>query len=406
LYYGSVNVDLKTYQLGKKEVYNSIISELKDGNKTIHEGLFDYYREGLHKSVNQVLDDDKYFDLQQKFTLNTSQFSAAKAFQVTQMVQRQARDKDGNLRSPEEFEKQARSVLGIFENYQKTEQISTIARARTAKQWDKFQQPSRLRLYPNMKWLPSRSATKRDEHIPFYNKVWAKDDPFWDRNTPGALWGCKCDWTDTDEPASGITDDTEAAKGLKGNPWKTGKIFSDDASYYSPASIKAIRDVEYKDALSTLRINVNADSSEIGDNIRTGRILLDNFKEMELSISGHFDAGKNPEYILNSMVADAKRVETWNVASSFKGAKEQKCEVVIIDLFKMEKYKPNVNEISKNIRNRYADFTNGSIKECYVVWKSKAVKIPSELFSGVTTQKEAKKVEAKIHKLLTSTFLS
>lgn len=62
------------------------------------------------------------------------------------------------------------------------------------------------------------------------------------------------------------------------------------------------------------------------------------------------------------------------------------------------------NSIIKNIRNRYADFISGSIKECYIVLKNKAVKIPSDLFSGVTNQKKAKKVEAKIHKLLTSTF--
>ena len=53
---------------------------------------------------------------------------------------------------------------------------------------------------PNIKWLPSRSVNRREEHEQFYNRIWPKDDPFWDHNQPGNLWNCKCDWQQTDEP--------------------------------------------------------------------------------------------------------------------------------------------------------------------------------------------------------------
>lgn len=85
---------------------------------------------------------------------------------------------------------------------------------------------------PNIKWLPSRSVNRREEHEQFYNRIWPKDDPFWDHNQPGNLWNCKCDWQQTDEPP---TDNNPTSriqhKGLDGNPAKTGQIFSDEASY-------------------------------------------------------------------------------------------------------------------------------------------------------------------------------
>lgn len=362
-------------QLASGAEFDKVIDQVRNSPDKINNALYDKYRNNLHKAVEQVLGgDDNYTDLYNRFKLNTSKFTAAKAFQATQML----KDADDN---------KAKLVLGTMERYQKTEYNTTIARARTGKQWGKFSEPARRRLYPNLKWIPSRSATKRDEHIRFYNKVWPKDDPFWTRNTPGALWGCKCDWTDTDEPPTGDADNTVAAKGLQGNPGITGQVFSDDASYYTSNSLKAIKDVEYKDAASNLRINVNAHDVEISDNIRTGRVLLSNFKEMELTIAGHFANQKNPEYLLNGAVADAKRVKSWNVASSFNSAKVQNADVVVIDLFNLENgNRINTKKLVTNIRNRHKDFTSGSVKSCYVTWKNKAVLIEGKLFEGINEQ--------------------
>lgn len=93
---------------------------------------------------------------------------------------------------------------------------------------------------PNIKWLPSRSVNRREEHEQFYNRIWPKDDPFWDHNQPGNLWNCKCDWQQTDEPP---TDNNPSSriqhKGLDGNPAKTGQIFSDEASYIADAPAEA-----------------------------------------------------------------------------------------------------------------------------------------------------------------------
>lgn len=106
-------------------------------------------------------------------------------------------------------------------------------RARTAKQFEEFMKPNNMRLFPNLKWLPSRSADPRQSHTAFYNRVWAKDDPFWPTNAPGNEWNCKCDVEETDEP---LTDNSAVPEtvipiGLEGNPAQTGEIFTDKTNY-------------------------------------------------------------------------------------------------------------------------------------------------------------------------------
>ena len=112
-------------------------------------------------------------------------------------------------------------------------------RTRTAKQWTDFtSDPTANMLYPNLKWLPSRSANRREEHIPFYGLVLPKTDEFWQHNQPGNLWNCKCDWEETDEQPSSYIPKDIYAKGLEGNPAQTGQIFTDKASYINRAGKK------------------------------------------------------------------------------------------------------------------------------------------------------------------------
>ena len=82
----------------------------------------------------------------------------------------------------------------------------------------------------------SRSANPREAHRRFWNRIWPKDDPFWNENTPGSLWNCKCDWEQTNKPATdGNPTTTVTAKGLSGNPAKTGQIFTDSHPYIAKA---------------------------------------------------------------------------------------------------------------------------------------------------------------------------
>lgn len=222
------------YNLSKRELYEKVIRDVMEGKAgNIHPDVYQAYSDNLRKAVGGVFPQgnpgDPYFDLEAQLQANVTRFAAYKAWHLTEQLKKQREKWDND----DDFQKVAKSVLNTFNRYQAAEYNTATARARTAKQWTDFNaDPIANELYPNLRWLPSRSASPREEHIVFYNRVWAKTDPFWSVNQPGNLWNCKCDWEETDDP---VTDDnpTDAhhARGLEGNPAETGEIFGENCTY-------------------------------------------------------------------------------------------------------------------------------------------------------------------------------
>ena len=211
------------YDITQRELYRKVLDDLKNGTvKEIDTDLYEAYGNGLRKAVDTVLGEseygDEYFDMQMQMRANVSRFAAYKAYHATQEL----KDVD-----PADIDKKGKLILNKYNRWQAAEYNTAVARTRTAKQYHDFtSDPISNELYPNIKWLPSRSASPREVHRVFWNRVWAKNDPFWNSNTPGSLWNCKCDWEETDEPVTnGNPNGTMAAKGLEGNPAVTGEIF-------------------------------------------------------------------------------------------------------------------------------------------------------------------------------------
>lgn len=286
--------------LSNTQLFDSVLEEIKNGNDGISPNLLKAYTNNFHKAISGVLQSDnpgdKYFDLQQKMLLNTSKFAAYKAYHATQQIDRQRADADGVERTKEDFKTEARKVFNTFNRFQAAEYNTAVARSRSAKDWQKFADPKRTALYPNIKWLPSRSADKREAHILFYNKVWAKNDPFWNNNQPGSLWNCGCGWTDTDEPANGEDYNSVSAKGLEGNPGETGEIFTDKATYFSAAKgkwdevdryILALQDAAYYEQQiidkATINIHPMHEMVEIAGNMNVAGNFI-NYKSEVKSI--------------------------------------------------------------------------------------------------------------------------
>jgi hypothetical protein len=221
-----------------------VLLEITQDYNKVHPDLFEAYSKNLLASVDNILSSnnasDKYFDLQVQFEANLSRFAAFKAYHATNAI------KDA-IGDPEK----QRKILNKFNSYQAAEYNTATARIRSAKQWIDFNSdPVSNELYPNIKWLPSRSAFKREIHKLYYNRVWAKSDPFWINNQPGNLWNCKCDWEETDEPVSGLIEkegDIKPHNGLEGNPAITGQIFTDNSTYFrlieKPVEIRQINTV-------------------------------------------------------------------------------------------------------------------------------------------------------------------
>ncbi len=205
-----------------------IIDDIALGDAPVSRDLFEAYSNNLRKAINTVFADSDT-PLADSLRANVSRFSAYKAAIATEQIRSTAR----NGGDPE-------PVLHKFNRYQATEYSTAVNRARTGKQFAEFCQDRHLRLFPNLRWLPSTSADPREEHRVFWNRVWPKDDPFWNENQPGNLWNCHCDWEETDDDATADNPKSrvvEAHQGLEGNPAETGNVFSDEHTYISKAKL-------------------------------------------------------------------------------------------------------------------------------------------------------------------------
>lgn len=171
---------------------------------------------------------DEYPEMADQLRANVSRFSAYKANYV-----RQAFDDNARQFSGKDLDDANRATINQFRRWTDAELTTAGARARTAKQFTEFNEPDRRELFPCLKWLPSRAVNPRQSHMRFYNRVWRKDDTFWDNNAPGTEWNCMCDIEECDDQP---TDNSKVKqpdipKGLEGNPSVTGEIFTDKASY-------------------------------------------------------------------------------------------------------------------------------------------------------------------------------
>lgn len=203
-----------------------LLARILTDNSPVPAELLQRYAENLIKAVRAVpMIGDEAERLAQQWISNVTRFAAYKTYCATQDIRRIADEEGGDM-------DYIKAMLHAYNRYQAAEYNTAVARARTGKQWQQFSEDDNVRLFPNIKWLPSRSATPREEHMPFYNRIWPKDDPFWTYNQPGTLWNCKCDWEQTDEePTDGNPDRRIVKPGLDQNPATSGQIFTDTASY-------------------------------------------------------------------------------------------------------------------------------------------------------------------------------
>lgn len=275
------------------------------------------YSNDLKQGINQVFNSSspgtRHFDIQQQLTANVTKFGYCKASQAQIM-----------LSKTDEYSKK-KLILKKLDLYQKVEHNTTVARARTAKQYDVFLQEQDI--YPNIKWLASRSADPREEHRAFYGLVLAANDPFWKTNFPGNLWNCKCDWTNTDESSTAAPKQKiKASQGLEGNPAITKEIFSSKATWLKKAGKEGIK-------LAEKEIRQASVNSALASDLRTQQIkqtIIEDSQEKEIMIGfnkisfNHIahDSFDNPTY-KNLLIPHLdKLVEISKYTSSAKNIKD------------------------------------------------------------------------------------
>lgn len=321
---------------------------------------------------------------------STEVFAAFKVHRMGRDMAAQLLDDKGQLKSFRQFKQDVAPISSHhIDNWLKTEYNTAVRRAHLAADFERYKRDADI--LPNLRWEPSTSVNKRELHIPFYDRVWAIDDPFWADNFPGSLWNCKCGISPTDDPLTDnsdiITLDVKPHKGLDGNPAVTGQIFSDDHPYH-PADCRhcpfgkvkpiqiinakkdcyacgkvhaVIQDAklmgeyerlklseEYKDVifdkdsggLSAVHIEHNFDPTigkfgiPRGDYEKLSTEALRKAGHKVILASEHGETGvKTPDGFLDDIKMDIKGVEgtgKWTIKNKFLSAGKQEVETVIL----------------------------------------------------------------------------
>jgi hypothetical protein len=222
------------------------------------QNLFDVTNKPLKEAINKGFKGDvewgkpNYAFLEQ-LQNNGAAFAARKTKHQARDLTNALYDENGNLKTWSKFKADVQDIVEDYnQTWLRTEYDAAVRRARIASIWCDSEGSE---LYNNMRWLPSRSAHRREVHMPFYNRVFTRDSSVWNSG-PGTLWNCKCGIEPTDDPAESgeIPTAVKPAPGLEGNPGETGEIFTNAHPYYkglTKAEEKAAVQLEKNNSFTT-----------------------------------------------------------------------------------------------------------------------------------------------------------
>lgn len=351
-------------------------------------------------------------------------FSGLKTFHELNEAFPSLLDENGNRKTFERFLNDVRKIDETYNsNYLRAEFNFVQASAEMAAKWERFMQDGD-RYY--LQYRTAGDAKVRPTHAEMAGITLPASDPFWEEFYPPNGWGCRCSVVQVRKSKYPATDHEEAmARGESALELDKKGMFRFNAGMeqktmpdYNPYTIKRCKDCDiakgklklaknpipdnelceacqfiriceenkgcFNDELygNRLKISKDADKTEVQDNIRAAYAMLESFPEMVIKVRENvLEHGvKNPEYMINGLIADRKGIESpKGIQSGFKKAIKQGCQVVIIDLdMHMKDKKLPVSELAKYINWRSTDFEEGTIKECYVIHQGKAVKITAD----------------------------
>mgnify|MGYP003391031826 CR=1 FL=1 len=419
LYYGqqpqetlaaqNFHFDQEVLERALRNIYRSEFRPMTD----IERNLFHEFCKIFNRATEQGIRQAKHPDDQFVSALrhNNAVFAAFKTHRLQNDVARQLLDDNGVLKSFEQWKNDVRSITSHQCNrWLQTEYNTAVLRARQAANWQQFIEEEDV--LPNLKWMPSTSPNPGADHRTFWNTVLPIRHPFWTQHRPGDRWNCKCDLRSTDETPTavpaGSSDGDNPQPGLDNNPGIDAKIFAESHPYIANAYTgareaveNAVKEMEEWDIDQTygerLKINKKADKTELEDNIRAAKGLLESFSDMVIKIREHVlvHGVPNPEYEINGLVADRKGIKSpKGISSAFKKAIKQGCKSVVIDLdMNLKENMLQVESMARYIHWRNKDFKSGIIRECYVLYHGKAVKIDSSNMGREDIMEELEKLK-------------
>lgn len=421
--------DNSVLQRALKHIYEEDFHPMTDIEENLFNETFRIFNQATDQGISQS-SSEVPVEFKEKIDHGNAIFSAFKVHRMQNDIATQMYDSNGVLKPFKQWKEDVHPMLDHHvAHWLKTEYNTAVIRARQAADWQRFEQHADI--LPNLEWMPSTSAHPGADHITYWGTILPINHPFWSAHRPGDRWNCKCSLSATDEPPTGAPKDNgtasdQPAPGLDNNPGRDGKIFGDSHPYVAngyEGAKKAVKtflkekvyrkeDALYADTKTgkeldrsgkffldseygkRLKTSVRADATEVQENTRAAKSLLNSFPKMKVTINEHVleEGHKNPEYTINGKTADRKGIESEKgITSGFKKAIKQGCETVVIDLdMNMHDCPLYAGQIAKFISRRSSDFDSGTIKECYVIYHGKSVVIKGKGLSRelITTEIE------------------
>lgn len=326
-----------------KKESEKIIKKYFNGSKDISSDMFERTFKKLSSGVStgygSKLKDGIDGDMVYHLKNNVRVFSAFKANHYKDTMISLLVDKDNKKRSWGDFFKEAQKVdVNYNKNWLAAEYNMAIRQARGAEQWNIFERDKET--YPNLEYMPSRSANNRMQHEQYYGMILSIDHPFWVSGYPPLDWGCKC-WVK--QSRADVTEYTEQfseptiPKGLAGNAAKEKKVFTASSNYLDGLSkqdkneVKAFlreqadlsyEEIQVKVGKNKITIPIDAHANDLIRNTNLLYPVVKKYKR-DYSINSHIekDGIKNPEFTDDKRVkGDGVQMDSKNPLNTIKGA--------------------------------------------------------------------------------------
>lgn len=235
-------------------VYEQVIKNIFEGDSnTPHQDraliaeLYSQLREAIKEGVGKIATKFEYGTPNQvmakNLQTNVAAFSAFKKHDMMKELVKELKDDSGKLKSFAEFKKTALPLVGDYrQSFLQNEYDAAVRGSRMATQWQKFQKDKDIQ--PNIKYVLSRSAKRREDHAALAGTILPIDDPFWDVHCPPNGWGCKCSISNTSETPTEIKGSITVDPMFAFNPGKEGQVFDLKKHPYTQLPQK-----EYQNAL-------------------------------------------------------------------------------------------------------------------------------------------------------------
>jgi Phage Mu protein F like protein len=326
---------LPTSQLFDESELDRLLRKWHSGSQKKDTVNRDLYRETFNKLSSGVSEgystdyDTRDIEMLLQLKSNIAVFSAFKSHAQSLDYFDALIDQDGKKRSWSNFRKEALKIDANYnQTWLETEYNMAIRQARSAEQWQQFVRDQDV--YPNLEYMPSRSANPSELHKRYYGMIKPISDPIWDTLTPPSRWNCKC-WLQQSRDAISTGEYTapEPVKGIEGNSGKSGRIFSADHPYVTRMSsgdkamikteINKLRDehtelIRVKIDKKNLIVHINADQEDLGPNVDYLQAYIKKQK-VDAQINAHSFAPnvKNPEFTVRKVVGDRTQFNGDNI---------------------------------------------------------------------------------------------